>query len=170
MSEPYVGEIRMFTGNFAPVNWAICDGSIVSIAQYDTLFQLLGTTYGGDGQNTFALPDLRGRAPLHAGTSAGYTVQQGQAAGVEQVTIVASQLPDHSHSAMGSSQPANRTSPAGNVWAAWADNPYSDDAPSAALSPSALGPAGGSQAHDNMPPFQVINFIIALAGIYPSPS
>ncbi|WP_022901284.1 phage tail protein [Humibacter albus] len=170
MSEPYVGEIRMFAGNFAPNGWAFCDGSLVAISEYDTLFALIGTTYGGDGQSTFALPDLRGRAPVHIGNGAGQTVALGELGGVESVTLSGTQLPTHGHAPQGSTQPANRTSPVGNVWASWSDNPYSTAAPSASMAEGLIGSAGSGLPHDNMPPFQVINFIISFFGIFPNQS
>jgi len=168
MSEPYIGEIRIFAGNFAPVNWAFCDGSLIAISQNSTLFNLIGTTYGGDGINTFALPDLRSRSPVHQGN--GYVI--GQSGGVESVTLTASQLPAHTHvpqASTGANGPPHN-SPANNVWSGWTGAPYSSQAPTHALDSSAVGPAGGSQPHDNMVPFQVITFIIALYGVYPSQS
>lgn len=168
MSTPYVGEIRMFPGNFAPAGWAICDGSLQSIAQNDTLFTLIGTTYGGDGQTTFALPDLRGRAPVHQGS--GFVI--GQPGGVETVILTANQIPIHTHvpqAAIGAAgNPAN--SPAGNVWSGWTGGQFAAQAPAAVMNAAAIGPVGGSQPHDNMVPFLTINFIISLYGIYPSPT
>jgi microcystin-dependent protein len=166
MSNPYVGEIRMFPGNFAPSGWAFCDGSLLSIASNTVLFQLIGTTYGGNGQSTFALPDLRGRAPNHQGS--GFVV--GQSAGVETVTLTPNQLPIHSHlpqaAASAAGNPAN--SPLRNVWSNWTGGPFSLTAPAVSMSPSAIGADGGSQPHDNMVPFQAINFIISLFGVFPS--
>ena len=166
MSDPYVGEIRMFAGNFAPVGWSLCQGQLLSISDYDVLFNLIGTTYGGDGQTTFALPNLQSRVPLHQG--AGY--QLGSLGGVESVTLTPQQLPVHSHLANGSDATANLTSPAGAVWATSSRSAYSSAAPTASMSPTALAASGGGQPHDNMPPFLVINFIISLYGIYPSQS
>lgn len=166
MSEPYVGEIRIFPGNFAPLGWALCDGALMSIANYEVLFNLIGTTYGGDGMNTFALPDLRGRAPIHQG--AGFII--GQSGGTETVTLAANQLPSHTHAPAaasgGSGTPAN--SPAGKVWSGWTGGQFSSQAPTAAMNPAALSADGGSLPHDNMVPFQAINFIISLFGIFPS--
>jgi microcystin-dependent protein len=166
MSNPYVGEIRMFPGNFAPLGWAFCDGSVLAIADNDVLFNLIGTTYGGDGVNTFALPDLRGRAPIHQGN--GFVI--GQKAGVETVTLTLNQLPIHSHlpqaAASGSGNPAN--SPAGNVWSGWTGGQFSSQPPAVSMSPTAITSDGGSQAHDNMAPFLAINFIISLFGVFPS--
>ncbi len=170
MSTPYIGEIRMFGGNFAPQGWAFCDGRLLSIAQYDALFNLIGTTYGGDGQTTFALPDLRGRIPIHAGTGAGVSVVLGQIAGVESVTLTVNQLPAHGHGLIGSTDVASQSSSSGNVLA----QPSTIDlyrpatAPTDALNSAAITAAGGSQPHDNMGPFLCITFIIALEGIYPT--
>ena len=166
MSNPYVGEIRMFSGNFAPLGWAFCDGSVLSIADNNVLFALIGTTYGGDGVSTFVLPDLRGRAPVHQGN--GFVI--GQIGGTETVTLTVSQLPSHTHAPLaasgGSGIPAN--SPAGNVWSGWTGNQFSTQAPTAPMSPAAVAADGGSQPHDNMVPFLAINFIISLFGIFPS--
>jgi len=166
MAQPYIGEIRIFGGNFAPVSWAICDGSLIPITQNETLFNLIGTTYGGDGVTTFALPNLQSRSPVHQG--GGYVL--GQAGGVETVTLTTAQIPAHTHVPQASTgangPPLN--SPASNVWSGWTGAQYGSQAPTLALDPSAVGPTGGSQAHDNMVPFQVITFIIALYGVYPS--
>jgi microcystin-dependent protein len=166
MSQPYIGEIRMFGGNFAPAGWAFCDGSILSIAENDTLFTLIGTTYGGDGQTTFALPNLQSRVPVHMGN--GFTLAQ--TGGEEQVTLTVNQIPAHSHVPQANSGTGTQTSPAGNVWASSSNFPYATNAPSASMNPGAVGLAGGSQPHDNMVPFLAINFIISLFGIYPSQS
>lgn len=165
MSVPYVGEIRMFAGNFAPNGWLFCQGQILQIDEYDTLFVLIGTTYGGDGVTTFALPDLQSRVPVHQGS--GYPL--GAAGGVETVTLTQNQLPVHSHP-LGASAAASSTTPSGNVWAQWADMAYTSAQPTVPMSAAALIPAGGSQPHDNMPPYLAVNFIISLFGIYPSPS
>lgn len=164
MGTPYVGEIRMFAGNFAPAGWAFCDGSILAISSNDVLFNLIGTTYGGDGQNTFALPDLRSRVPVHVGPG----FLQAQTGGLESVTLTTSQIPAHSHVPLCNSGAGTNASPQNDVWAALDSNVYSDVAPSVIMAPSALGSAGGSQPHDNMVPFLVINFIISLFGIFPS--
>jgi microcystin-dependent protein len=165
MSNPFIGEIRMFPGNFAPLGWAFCDGSLQSIADNTTLFSLLGTTYGGDGQSTFALPDLRSRVPIHQGP--GFVI--GQNGGAEQVTLTVPQLPSHTHVLQGQSAAATQTDPTGNVWAAGQQvKQFNAPDPNASMSPSVLGLAGGSQPHDNMLPFVTINFIISLFGIYPS--
>ena len=167
MSDQYVGEIRMFGGSFAPVDWHFCDGSLQSISQNPTLFNLLGTTYGGDGVNTFALPDLRGRIPVHMGTDAnGITYIQGEFAGTENVTLISQQMPQHSHAPMGS-QTGGAASPSGNTYGS-GQTLYSSAAPSVPLSSSTVGTAGGSQPHSNLMPYLCLNFIIALYGTYPS--
>ena len=165
MSNPYIAEIRMFAGNFAPAGWAFCQGQVLSIAQYTALFNLIGTTYGGDGQTTFALPDLRGRLPVHRGN--GFTI--GQMAGEENVTLTANQLPLHTHAALADANAGTQTSPAGNLWAASNNHPYSAAAAiNTLMASAALGVAGGNQPHDNMHPFLAVNFIISLFGIFPS--
>jgi microcystin-dependent protein len=173
VSNPYVGEIRMFGGNFAPAGWAFCDGQLLPIAENDVLFQLLGTTYGGDGQATFGLPDLQSRVPLAQGTGdAGTTYAMGQNGGVETVTLNAQQLPVHNHLPQGSTDPATSSSPQNRVLAsisaAGTRSAYGTDPPYGALHPSSLTPDGGSQPHDNMQPYLVINFIISLFGVFPS--
>ncbi len=167
MSSPFIGEIRMFGGNFAPVGWAFCDGALMAIAQNDALFNLIGTTYGGDGQTTFALPNLQSRVPVHVGP--GFAL--GQAGGAESVTLTTSQIPAHSHvpqASTSSTSPPNVSGPANNVWAQSTLNNYSAAAPGSNMDPAAIGPAGGSQPHDNMVPFLVINFILSLFGVFPS--
>lgn len=164
MSQPYVGEIRMFAGNFAPVGWAICDGSLMSISENPTLFQLIGTIYGGDGQTTFALPNLQSCVPMHVGP--GFAL--GQSGGAETVTLTVSQIPAHSHVPQGHSNAGTQSSPSGGVWARVSSDIYSTNSPDIALSPAALGSAGGSQPHDNMIPFLAINFILSLFGVFPS--
>ncbi|UJR79686.1 phage tail protein [Sandaracinus amylolyticus] len=169
MSDPYMGEIRLFAGNFAPVGWAFCDGRIMAIAENDALFSLLGTTYGGDGVSSFALPDLRGRVPVHVGN--GYVL--GEAAGVETVTLTTAQIPAHTHTLFASDTTASTTSPTNALLAALpsaAATAYGADAPFVASSASQLAPAGGSQPHDNMQPYVALNYIIAIYGIYPSQS
>jgi microcystin-dependent protein len=172
VSNPYIGEIRMFAGNFAPEGWLFCDGALVSIDDYDTLYNLVGTTYGGDGQTTFALPDLRGRLPVHMGQGRGLSnLVLGETGGLESVTLTPSQVPSHTHALTGSTSAATSTSPTNAVWGAWSDGQYAT-APTdgARLAADALTPVGGSQPHENMPPFLVVNFIISLYGIYPSQS
>jgi len=168
MSGPFVGEIRMFAGNFAPAGWAFCNGALIAIDQNPTLFQLIGTTYGGDGQNNFALPNLQSRVPVHVGPG----FAQGQTGGAETVTLTTSQIPAHSHVPQGDSGVATQASPANNVWAA--NNtltPYTNTTPpTQTLAPTAISSSGGSQPHDNMIPFLVVNFIISLFGVFPSQS
>lgn len=165
MGQPFIGEIRMVGFNFAPVGWAFCDGQLLSIAENDALFTLIGTTYGGDGETTFALPDLRGRLPLHK--SSGNTL--GEGAGVETVTLTVNQIPVHSHPALANSGNGNTSSPANAVWARDETLPlYTDQAPTVNMSPQAVAASGGSQPHDNMMPYTVINFVISLFGIFPS--
>jgi microcystin-dependent protein len=167
VAQPYVGEIRMFAGNFAPAGWMFCDGQLLPIAENETLFQLIGTTYGGDGQSTFALPDLRGRLPLHVGS--GFILAE--TGGVETVTLAAQQIPAHSHGFLGSSSTATDANPANNVVAqASTFFPYLNATPSAAMAPQSISATGGSQPHDNFQPFLCISFIISLFGIFPSPT
>ncbi|MDP8979991.1 MAG: tail fiber protein [Acidobacteriota bacterium] len=165
MSSPYIGEIRMFAGNFAPVGWAFCNGAIIPIDQNDALFNLIGTTYGGDGQTTFALPDLQSRVPVHVGP--GFTLAQ--TGGAESVTLTTSQIPAHSHVAQANSNAGNLASPSGGVWASDSIlSSYDSNAPSVNMNAAAFGNSGGSQPHDNMLPFLCINFILSLFGIFPS--
>lgn len=167
MSSPYIGEIRMFSGNFAPAGWAFCDGALMAISENDTLFNLIGTTYGGDGQETFALPNLQSRIPMHMGSNGGQSYVLAEAFGEESVTLTVSQIPAHSHIPQ-ASQAGNRAQPTGNVWAGSALNQFSTAAPTTTLDPAAISSTGGTQPHDNMSPFLVVNFIISLFGIYPS--
>lgn len=167
MSQPYIGEIRMFGGNFAPAGWQFCDGSLLPIADNEALFNLIGTTYGGDGQTTFAVPDLRGRIPIHQGPS----YQLGTAGGAPQVTVGAAQMPGHTHTIVASNDSANAASPGGNVVAAGLNAlTYYSSPPLVAMAPSATTGVGGSQPHDNMQPYLCVNFIISLFGIFPSPN
>lgn len=163
MSEPYLGEIRMFGGNFAPSGWALCNGQLLSISEYSELFTLLGTTYGGDGQVTFALPDLQGRVPIHSGTA--YPL--GAKGGSETVTLTSTQLPAHTHTAMASTASGTADSPANAVWASRTLRTYSSGTTTVGMNPQAIAPVGGSQPHDNMMPSTVISFIISLYGIFP---
>jgi microcystin-dependent protein len=166
MAEPYVGEIRLFSGNFAPVGWALCDGRLLQISNNEVLYSLLGTMYGGDGQTNFGLPDLRGRVPIHPAPGS-YTV--GQLGGSESVTLTSQNMPTHSHSA--NTHPGNGTAsdPTGRFWAGNNDfRCYSDVTPNTSFAAAAIGAAGGSQPHDNMMPFVTVSYIIALEGIYPS--
>lgn len=169
MAQPYVGEIRMFAGSFAPQGWEFCNGQQLSISENETLFMLIGTAYGGDGENWFGLPDLRGRIPVHQAPSTGFPV--GQAAGVEQVTLTTAQIPAHTHAVVASTAVGTSTSPVGNVVAAGgSSNAYRPGPSAVALSPQAMGGAGGSQPHTNLQPYLCIQFIISLYGIFPSPT
>jgi microcystin-dependent protein len=173
MSQPYVGEIRMFGGSFAPAGWAFCNGALISISENETLFNLIGTTYGGDGQETFALPDLQGRVPIHAGQGPGISqnYQLGQKAGAESVLLTTQQIPSHSHAWLASNDPSNSLIPTNNVVSTPLNiTPYFAGNASVPLNASSLQPAGGSQPHDNMIPYLVVSFIISLFGIYPSQS
>jgi microcystin-dependent protein len=171
MSSPFIGEIRLFAGLFAPVNWAFCDGTLIPISQNPTLYQLIGTTYGGDGQQTFALPDLRARVPVHQGG----TNVMGQAAGAETVTLTTSQIPGHAHAFMATSS-GETASPSNNFPAVVktsvsGETPfiYGPAGPSVTnLKTNSIKPDGGSQPHNNIQPYLAVNFIIALVGIYPS--
>jgi microcystin-dependent protein len=173
MSQPFVGEIRMFAGNFNPNGWMLCQGQLLPISENEVLFQLLGTTYGGDGQSTFALPNLQGRVPIHQGTFQGNTFTIGESAGSESVTLTTQQIPVHNHPLAATSNtpslsplsaaPANANSTQVGV------NTYGPPSGSpTTLVPATIQPAGGSQPHDNMQPFLTINFIISLFGIFPS--
>ena len=170
MSEPFVGEIRMFAGNFAPRGWAFCDGQLLAVSQNDALFSLLGTIYGGDGRTTFGLPDLRGRIPIHAGHGPGLSSRQlGARSGQEAVTVTVNQLPAHSHPLQATTDLADETSPAGAVPAQpSAAQLYFANAPSQAAASAAITNVGGSQSHTNLMPSLCVHFIIALFGIYPS--
>jgi microcystin-dependent protein len=168
MGQPYVGEIRMFGGNFAPAGWAFCDGSLLAISDNDTLFNLIGTTYGGDGQTTFALPDLRGRLPLHQGN--GFALAEN--GGAETVTLTVAQIPSHPHAVVATTTgqvqspsnaiPAQTSSPQSNTAI------YDGNTPATPLNPASVGPAGGNQPHDNFQPYLCINFILSLFGVFPS--
>jgi microcystin-dependent protein len=170
--DPFLGEIRLFGGNFAPRGWMLCQGQVLSIAQNTALFSLLGTTYGGNGQTTFALPDLRGRVPVHAGQGPGLPeVDLGEVSGVEQVSLIVSQMPAHAHTLPASSLASITGVPTGNVVAdtTVAALPiYAGGGPSAPMDSTAMDPAGGSQPHENRMPFMAMNFIIAVEGIFPS--
>ena len=165
MSQPFIGEIRMFAGNFAPVGWAFCNGALIPISENDALFNLIGTTYGGDGQTTFALPNLQSRVPIHVGP--GFAL--GQSGGAESVTLTTSQIPAHSHVPQALDGTGNQSSPAGGVWASSSPaTQYGAPPPGVTMDPAAIGSSGGSQPHDNMVPFLVVNFIISLFGVFPS--
>jgi microcystin-dependent protein len=167
MAQPYVGEIRMFAGNFAPAGWMFCEGELLPISENETLFQLIGTTYGGDGESTFALPDLRGRIPLHMGS--GFILAE--TGGAEEVTLTVSQIPAHSHAVLANSALASEFAPGNQVFA----QPQTVDAyvqppPTVPLNPGSCSPVGGSQPHSNFQPYLCVNFIISLFGIFPSPT
>jgi microcystin-dependent protein len=170
MSQPYVGEVRMVGFNFAPQGWAFCNGQTMSISEYEVLFTLIGTTYGGDGVNTFNLPNLQGRIPFDQGTNSGNTMVIGQIAGSETVTLLTPQIPAHSHVLAANSAGGTQPSPAGGLWAMSTLDQFSTETPTHTMDPSSILPAGGSQPHDNIPPFQVLNFVISLFGIFPSQS
>jgi len=169
MAQPYVGEIRMFAGNFAPAGWMFCEGQLLPISENETLFQLIGTTYGGDGQSTFGLPDLRGRIPVHMGN--GFILAE--TGGAEEITLTVQQIAAHSHPMLGSALNATMTSPTNNVAATMPEVTtfaYGTDLPPAPLNSQSIGPVGGSQPHTNFQPYLCIDFIISLFGIFPSPT
>ena len=164
MSQPYVGEIRMFAGNFAPVGWMFCDGQLLPISENDVLFTLIGTTYGGDGQETFALPDLRSRVPLHQGN--GFVI--GETGGSEETTLTVNQIPGHTHALTAVDQQGNQTSPAGNRPAqSFNVVPYLNDSTTGSFKAGAVTGAGGSQPHTNLQPYLGMHFIISLYGVFP---
>jgi microcystin-dependent protein len=166
---PYIGEIRMLGSNWAPAGWALCNGQHVYISENETLFQLIGTTYGGDGQETFALPDLQSRIPMHRPTA--NALNLGTMAGVEEVTLTLQQIPNHTHAFMATTALANQPTPAGNLPAqSGTVQLYTEDSAAQNLAPQMIGPTGGSQPHDNMHPYYVITFIISLYGEFPSPT
>lgn len=164
MAQPFIGEIRIFSANFAPVGWALCEGQLLAVATYDALFSLLGTTYGGDGRTTFGLPDLRGRVPLHQGDG----FRTGQHGGAESVTLTTPQLPPHTHSWEATTAGAANSSPVGNALATATATIYSNVNPINPLAQNAVSNTGGSTPHDNIQPYICINYIISLYGIYPS--
>jgi len=171
MSSPYIGEIRMFGGNFAPAGWAMCQGQLMPISQNDTLFNLIGTTYGGDGQETFGIPDVQGRLPIHMGTNpqTGTTFQIGEMAGVESVTLTTNQMPQHNHALVASTGSGTTGVPTGNVLASNLQvSLYSQFPPTNNMNAAGITNVGGSQPHENMMPFLVVTFIISLFGIFPS--
>lgn len=176
MSDPFMGEVRMFGGNYAPAGWALCNGQLLSISNYSALFSLLGTVYGGNGQTTFAVPDLRGRVPVHQGSGPGLTPRAlGEIAGVENVTLLTNNLPQHSHTLNATSAPGNQEGPANALPATptGGATPYLYVIPgTSTLNPTAMAndilPAGGSASHPNMMPSLCVNFIIALQGVFPA--
>lgn len=171
--EPYLGEIRLFAGSFAPVGWAFCNGQQLAISEYDALFALIGTTYGGNGQTTFAVPDLRGRWPVGTGSAPHGSVILGEQGGSEQVTLTVQQIPNHTHVPLGAVAAATTGDPSGAVWAASTGPAFA--VPDGSVLPTtlaadAMAPAGGSQPHENLPPYLAVSHIIALNGIFPSQS
>jgi len=172
MAQPYVGEIRMFAGNFAPAGWMFCDGQLLPISENETLFQLIGTTYGGDGESTFALPNLQSRVPIHMGQGKdGVTYQLAEAAGTESVTLSTQQIPIHTHPLLGATGNGSQGNPANNfLSSSTIVKLYGNETPDTAMAATSIGPAGGSQPHENCQPFLCINFIISLFGIFPSPT
>jgi microcystin-dependent protein len=168
VAQPYVGEIRMFGGNFAPAGWQFCDGSLLPISENETLFQLIGTTYGGDGESTFAVPDLRGRVPIHQGS--GFILAE--TGGVETVTLTVNQIPAHNHPYLATLSLSSATTPQGNVLAQTNVAGVQTFFPAPGTQPLAansVAPVGGSQPHENMQPYLCVSFIISLFGIFPSP-
>ena len=170
MSEPFVGEIRMFAGNFAPVGWAFCDGQLLAISQNDALFSLLGTIYGGDGRTTFGLPDLRGRIPIHFGSGPGLTPRTiGTKIGTENETLVFNELPNHTHEFRATEESADSPNPAGKLLArSTTVDAFISDNPSTSLASTSCTSVGGNQSHTNLMQTLCVNFIIALFGVYPS--
>ena len=171
MSEPFIAEIKIFAGTFAPRGYAFCNGQLLPIAQYTALFSLVGTTYGGDGRTTFGLPDLIGRVPMHPGTGPGLSNRRlGEQGGSQSVQLNSNQMPVHTHMARGSSSESTEFTPGGNTWGVVSEekNYRPADSPDILLDNPALSSVGGSQDHNNMQPYLVLNFIIALVGIFPS--
>jgi len=172
MAQPYVGEIRMFGGNFAINGWAFCNGALLPISENEVLFQLIGTTYGGDGQTTFALPNLSSRVPIHMGQGPGLSTnyQIGESGGVESVTLTTNQIPVHAHTPNASNS-GNSDNPANSIWGTTATGkPYTAAPPAVTMNAATIAATGGNQPHDNMIPFQCVNYIISLFGIFPSPN
>jgi microcystin-dependent protein len=169
MSTPYIGEVRLVGFNFQPSGWNFCNGALVSIAENSTLFQLIGTIYGGDGQNTYGLPNLQGRVPVHFGSNGISNYVMGQTGGAENVTVTQNQYPVHSHTLLASANPGSSSSPTGNVAGGFTDA-YSASAPTSAiaLNPLSLPSSGGSQPHENLQPYLVLNWVISLFGVFPS--
>lgn len=167
MAQPYVGEIRMFAGNFAPAGWMFCEGQLLPISENETLFQLIGTTYGGDGQSTFGLPDLRGRIPVHQGN--GFILAE--TGGAEEITLTVAQIPAHSHPLLAANSVANDPNPTNNVLGeSSAITLYQNGNPAAAMAPQSISSVGGSQPHTNFQPYLCVDFIVSLFGIFPSPT
>jgi microcystin-dependent protein len=172
MAQPYVGEIRMFAGNFAPAGWMFCEGQLLPISENETLFQLIGTTYGGDGQSTFALPDLRGRIPIHHGQGPGISqnYQLAETGGVESVTLTVQQIPVHSHQMTATLDIPTQSSAGNALTGQAAAKLYRNGVPSVQIDPQAIIPTGGSQPHENFQPYLCVDFIISLFGLFPSPT
>ena len=165
----YVGEIRMFAGNFAPNGWMFCNGQELPISENDTLFTLIGTIYGGDGQSTFKLPNLQSRVPIHMGSYNSITYQIGEAAGVETVTLTTNQMPSHNHAFIASLNPSDTPNPQNNILGVSTNvRAFYSDTPNTSLNAGSVNFIGGSQPHENMQPFLCINFIISLYGVFPS--
>ena len=167
MSEPFLGEIKIISWNFPPKGWAFCNGQLLPINQNQALFSILGTTYGGDGRVNFGLPNLQGRAPIHVGNG----IVLGEQGGESTHTLNISELPAHTHTPTGSGNSPSAPGPAGNLWATQTTNPYlgtANSGPNAAMNPACITPTGGNQPHENMSPYLVLNFVIALQGIFPS--
>lgn len=172
MSDPFLGEIKMFGGNYAPQGYALCDGSVLPVSNNEALFSLIGATYGGNGQTEFGLPDFRGRIPVHQGQGTGLSNRVlGTLGGAENVTLIAAQLPSHTHPMQGSSNAATSLDPNGNVFGVATANAY-DQTPEnpVSIAPASVSVEGGNQSHPNVMPFQCINFIIAILGEYPTRS
>jgi len=172
MAQPYVGEIRIFAGNFAPAGWMFCEGQLLPISENETLFNLIGTTYGGDGQSTFALPDLRGRIPIHKGAGpGGNTYILAETGGVEEVTLTVGQIPAHTHPMLATSNNAlSAPAETNTLGSPTAIDTYRPVPPNVQLAPQSVGSTGGSQPHTNFMPYLCLNFIISLFGIYPQPT
>jgi microcystin-dependent protein len=172
MAEPFLGEIRMFAGNFAPAGWFLCNGQLLPISQFTALFSILGTTYGGNGTSNFALPDFQGRVPIHMGQGPGLSSYiEGQSGGVETVTLTQAQMPSHNHVANCHSEAGNSKDPTNNVWskdAGVSSAVFSSATPDGTMNPNSITASGGNQGHFNIQPYLVVNFIIAFEGIYPS--
>ncbi|WP_019499610.1 phage tail protein [Pseudanabaena sp. PCC 6802] len=167
MAQPYIGEIRMFAGNFAPAGWMFCEGQLISIAENEALFQLIGTTYGGDGQSNFALPDLRGRLPVHMGN--GFILAE--TGGAEEIALTVSQIPSHSHPLLASTSAATLATPSKNLLAeSVAISPFIEDTANSNMNSAVVSAIGGSQPHTNFQPYLCVDFIISLLGIFPSPT
>jgi microcystin-dependent protein len=171
MSTPFVGETRTFAFGFAPEGWMACEGQLLPISENETLFQLIGTTYGGDGESTFALPNLQSRVPIHMGTESGITYQLAETGGVEQVTLSVQQIPNHTHAFTGSDANGSQANPAANILATpTTTTPYAEDFVAGSFAANTITGVGGSQPHENCQPFLVISYIISLFGIFPSPT